>query len=100
MATVSPAQEVKDFGNFELLTSFDLEYAPVKVSKWRSKRTGLTVVVGGHKGASIGLNGVTRANSQQPLSFVNRVHFGMVLISAVQTNGYFVVASESMSTAH
>jgi hypothetical protein len=50
MASLAQNQDVKDYGNFELLTSFDLEYAPVKVSKWRSKRTGLSVVVGGHKG--------------------------------------------------
>jgi hypothetical protein len=39
-----------DYGHFELLQSFPLKYAPVTVSKWRSKRTGLTVVVGSHKG--------------------------------------------------
>ena len=37
-----------DFGHFKLLQSFDIKYAPVKVSKWRSERTGLTVVVGEH----------------------------------------------------
>lgn len=43
-ASVAPS----DFGNFKLLQSFDIKYAPVKVSKWRSEKTGLTVVVGDH----------------------------------------------------
>lgn len=29
--------------NFERVTSFNVEYAPAKISKWRSKRTGLTL---------------------------------------------------------
>lgn len=37
-----------DYGHFNLLQSVDIEYAPVKISKWRSERTGLTVVVGNH----------------------------------------------------
>lgn len=37
-----------DYGHFNLLQTVDIEYAPVKVSKWRSGRTGLTVVVGSH----------------------------------------------------
>ena len=41
--------EHHDLGAFKLLQSFDIEYAPVKVSKWRSENTGLTVVVGSHK---------------------------------------------------
>jgi hypothetical protein len=47
MASVS-AQKATDFGDFELLQSFPIKYAPVTVSKWRSKKTGLTVVVGSH----------------------------------------------------
>ncbi len=39
---------VQDYGNFKLLQSFPLEYAPVTVSKWRSEKTGLTVVLGSH----------------------------------------------------
>lgn len=31
--------------NFELLTSFDVEYAPSAIKKWRSKRTGLQAVL-------------------------------------------------------
>ena len=37
-----------DYGHFSLLKEFDMDYAPVKLSKWRSDRTGLTVVVGNH----------------------------------------------------
>ncbi|ORY30613.1 cytoplasm protein, partial [Naematelia encephala] len=36
------------YGNFKLLNSFPVEYAPITVSKWRSQKTGLTVVVGSH----------------------------------------------------
>jgi Zn-dependent M16 (insulinase) family peptidase len=38
-----------DYGHFSLLQSFPVENAPVTLSKWRSKRTGLTVVVGNHE---------------------------------------------------
>ncbi|KAK4688517.1 presequence protease, partial [Tremellales sp. Uapishka_1] len=37
-----------DYGHFTLLSSFPIEYAPVTVSKWRSEKTGLTVVVASH----------------------------------------------------
>lgn len=37
-----------DYGNFKMVQSFDLEYAPVKLSKWRSDKTGLTVTLGSH----------------------------------------------------
>lgn len=36
------------YGNFKLLQSFPISYAPVKVQKWRSEKTGLTVVLGSH----------------------------------------------------
>jgi hypothetical protein len=39
-----------DLGNYEVLTEFSLEYAPVTVTKYRSKKTGFQVVVGNHKG--------------------------------------------------
>ena len=49
MVNASSASSVKvDHGHFNLLQEVDIEYAPVKVSKWRSERTGLTVVVGNH----------------------------------------------------
>jgi Zn-dependent M16 (insulinase) family peptidase len=38
-----------DYGHFSLLQSFPVENAPVTLSKWRSQRTGLTVVVGNHE---------------------------------------------------
>jgi hypothetical protein len=37
-----------DYGHFSLLQSFPVENAPVTLSKWRSNKTGLTVVVGNH----------------------------------------------------
>ena len=37
-----------DYGHFSLLQSFPVENAPVTLSKWRSSKTGLTVVVGNH----------------------------------------------------
>jgi len=40
--------EGEDYDNFKLLKSFDIDYAPVKLAKWRSEKTGLTVVVGSH----------------------------------------------------
>jgi hypothetical protein len=49
MAThAASSAQPTDYGHFKLLQSFDIKYAPVKVSKWRSERTGLTVVVGDH----------------------------------------------------
>lgn len=38
-----------DFGHFEPLTAFNIKYAPIHLAKYRSKRTGLSVVVGNHK---------------------------------------------------
>ncbi|TYJ56451.1 hypothetical protein B9479_002854 [Cryptococcus floricola] len=38
----------KDYGNFKLLKSFDVDFAPIQVSKWKSEKTGLTVVLGKH----------------------------------------------------
>lgn len=39
-----------EFGNYEVLTDFELAFAPVRVTKFRSKKTGLQVVLGHHKG--------------------------------------------------
>ncbi|EIW67501.1 hypothetical protein TREMEDRAFT_33585 [Tremella mesenterica DSM 1558] len=39
----------QDFGHYKLLETHHVNYAPLVVSKWRSQRTGLTVVVGQHK---------------------------------------------------
>lgn len=47
-AMATQSAPATDYGHFKLLQSFDIKYAPVKVSKWRSERTGLTVVVGDH----------------------------------------------------
>lgn len=44
----STAGQKVDYGHFTQLQSFPIEYAPVTLSKWRSDRTGLTVVVGNH----------------------------------------------------
>lgn len=45
---VAPSSTGQDYGNFKQLQSFDLDYAPVKLSKWRSEKTGLTVTLGSH----------------------------------------------------
>lgn len=45
---VSTSPEARDYGNFKLLQSVDLQYAPITVSKWRSDKTGLTVTLGNH----------------------------------------------------
>lgn len=50
------ASSLSDFGHFKLLQSFDIKYAPVKVSKWRSEKTGLTVVVGDHAAPVVSLS--------------------------------------------
>lgn len=47
MASASAAHS-RDYGNFKLLQSLELKYAPVTVSKWRSEKTGLTVTLGNH----------------------------------------------------
>lgn len=47
---VNATNGAQDYGNFKLLQSFDLKYAPVNVSKWRSEKTGLTVTLGNHAG--------------------------------------------------
>lgn len=39
-----------DLGNYDLITDFQLDSAPVHVIKLRSRRTGLQVVLGQHKG--------------------------------------------------
>lgn len=48
-AMVNATTKEADYGNFSLLQSFPVENAPVTLSKWRSQRTGLTVVVGNHE---------------------------------------------------
>jgi hypothetical protein len=50
MATTRALDGPKDYGNFKLLQSFPIKYAPVNVAKWRSEKTGLMVVVGSHQG--------------------------------------------------
>ncbi|OCF75418.1 cytoplasmic protein [Kwoniella mangroviensis CBS 8886] len=49
MASTHSSTSAKDYGSFKLLQSFPIEYAPVTVSKWRSEKTGLTVVLGSHQ---------------------------------------------------
>ena len=40
----SAATPAETFGNFDLVRSFKLNYADVRVSRWRSRVTGLSVV--------------------------------------------------------
>lgn len=47
-------ESVQDYGAYKLLQSFPIKYAPVGVGKWKSEKTGLTVVVGSHEGESGG----------------------------------------------
>ena len=50
MSTFATAeQDAVDFGNYERLTEFKLAYAPVTVAKYRSKKTGFSVVVANNK---------------------------------------------------
>jgi Zn-dependent M16 (insulinase) family peptidase len=42
-------RDVVDLGNYERLTEFKLAYAPVTVAKYRSKKTGFSVVVANNK---------------------------------------------------
>lgn len=51
---VAPSGTARDYGHFKLVKSFDLDYAPVTVSKWRSDKTGLTVTLGNHSCKLIG----------------------------------------------
>lgn len=41
-----------DYGNFKLQQDFTIKYAPLRLGKWKSEKTGLTVVVGSHQGES------------------------------------------------
>lgn len=43
------AEEAKSYGSFKLLQSFPIQYAPIGVAKWKSEKTGLSVVVGNHE---------------------------------------------------
>jgi hypothetical protein len=54
----SNGDERLDYGNFKLLQSFDIKYAPVTISKWRSEKTGLTVVLGSHASPIVSLHHV------------------------------------------
>ena len=52
--TLTPArmvtpEVVRDFGNYKLLQSFRVEYAPITISKWRSDKTGLSIVLAQHQ---------------------------------------------------
>jgi len=48
MVNASSSDMQAEYGHFKLLQSFPVTYAPVTIRKWRSERTGLTVVVGSH----------------------------------------------------
>ena len=65
---MATAQDVpaRDFGSFKLLQSFPIKYAPVTVSKWRSEKTGLTVVVGSHEAPVVRLRWTSAVYSSYP----------------------------------
>ncbi len=48
MATTTHSPQGADYGNFKLLQSFPVKYAPITLQRWRSEKTGLTVVLGSH----------------------------------------------------
>lgn len=48
LSTMAPTTDV-NFGNYEQLTEFKLAYAPVTVAKYRSTKTGFSVVVANNK---------------------------------------------------
>jgi hypothetical protein len=52
-----------ELGNYEILTDFDFDFAPVRIIKFRSKATGLQVVLGNHKGLLGSLFHVLRLGS-------------------------------------
>jgi hypothetical protein len=94
-STQSVSDEITDYGNFQLLQSFPIKYAPVKVAKWRSEKTGLTVVVGDHQGGfGLGIMMLSIADSVQHLLYVCTL-FVFASRSLSQTNGHFAIASES-----
>ncbi|WVO17244.1 hypothetical protein L204_104936 [Cryptococcus depauperatus] len=46
---MASTSETRDYGNFKLLKAFPIKHAPVSIAKWRSEKTGLTVVLGSHQ---------------------------------------------------
>jgi hypothetical protein len=98
MATQSTqfaSDDARDYGSFKLLQSFPIKYAPVKVTKWRSEKTGLTVVVGDHQGGfSLAIMMLSISDSVQHLLYVF-TPFVFASRSLSQTNGHFAIASES-----
>jgi hypothetical protein len=44
------AEDAQTYGSFKLLQRFPVPYAPIGIAKWRSEKTGLSVVVGSHQG--------------------------------------------------
>ncbi|WVN87093.1 uncharacterized protein L203_102269 [Cryptococcus depauperatus CBS 7841] len=41
--------ETRDYGNFKLLKTFFIKHTSISIAKWRSERTGLTVVLSSHQ---------------------------------------------------
>lgn len=100
--SASSAPEV-DLGNYEVLADFALEYAPVQVTKYRSKKTGLQAVVGNHKGKPdhicickivrlihVPLLSPHRENDQRHSKYSR-----LTSLPSSQTNAYFIVATET-----
>jgi hypothetical protein len=83
MVAQSPLQGGKpqDYGNFKLLKSLDIDYAPVSLAKWKSEKTGLTVVVGSHASPVVSFLPLARGDCSS---------------WNIQTSGHFAIASESM----
>jgi hypothetical protein len=67
-------------GNFDLVKRIKLDYTDVVVSKWRSRKTGLTVVHMDYEGGILHQR-IERHSTK--------------FLSAPIVNGYFVIATES-----
>jgi hypothetical protein len=73
----------ENFGNFDLVRRFKLAFTDVTVSKWRSRITGLTIVHLDYEG-------------QQTVTDFMHTNLNLSPLAPI-IDGYFVVASESMS---
>lgn len=100
-STIASAEglEQRDYGDYKLLQSFDINYAPVKVGKWRSEKTGLSVVVGSHQCEST-FSMAVKSDTDEVSTYCEPRYQpgGYPYTDPTQTNGHFAIASESELT--
>jgi hypothetical protein len=77
---LSTSSHPKTYGNFDLIKQVKLDFTDVEISKWKSRRTGLSVVHLDYDGALMRLYDTYRVTEK---------------FAAPIVNGYFVVATES-----